>query len=97
MNTLTDVRPGCRGAWMPLGNASVFVEYELIDGQAQVLSMFINGMWVDPQDVLADHMFDRWQSELSRSLEDEAEQYSRPRLSNDIEAVHADFFRRIAA
>lgn len=54
-------------AFMPLGKASVNVEYELVDGEAQVLNAYINGMWVDPQDWLAPAVFDGWQAELTRS------------------------------
>jgi hypothetical protein len=53
-------------AYMPLGKASVNVEYELVDDEAQVLSVFINGMWTDPQDWISPVLFDRWQAELSR-------------------------------
>lgn len=53
-------------AFMPLGRASVNVEYELIDGEAQVLNAFINGQWTDPQDWIAPSVFDGWQEELTR-------------------------------
>lgn len=60
-------------AYMPMGRASVNVEYELVDGEAQVLNAFINGMWTDPQDWLAPSVFDGWQSELTQGhREDEA-------------------------
>lgn len=60
-------------AFMPLGRASVNVEYELVDDEAQVLNVLINGMWIDPQDYIAPHVFDGWQSELTREhREDQA-------------------------
>lgn len=75
-------------AHMPLGRASVNVEYELIDGQAQVLNAFINGMWTDPQDWIAPELFDNWQAELTRGAREDA-----ARVSED----GAAFLKRIGS
>lgn len=56
---------------MPLGNASVLVHYEMIDGAASLLSMVINGMHVDPEDVLDDHVLVAWCQELEHPSEDD--------------------------
>lgn len=63
-------RTGCELDRLPLGNASVLVEYEIVDGDAQVLQALINGMWIDPQDFLAESIFDSWQEELTRQHRD---------------------------
>lgn len=77
-----------RTAYMPLGKSSVNVEYELVDGQAQVLNAFINGIWTDPEDFLAESVFDDWQAELTRNAREDA-----ARLSED----GAAFLKRIGS
>jgi hypothetical protein len=73
-------------AYMPLGKASVNVEYELVDDEAQVLNVYINGMWTDPQDWIAPSVFDGWQEELTRGHRE------------DMARLHADgraFLKRV--
>ncbi len=86
------VRSGCHGAWMPLSKASVFVEYEVIDSDAQVLAVLINGMWIDPQDVLADHVFDGWQEELTRQVRADKDDHKRPRERDSFRPEHVALF-----
>jgi len=53
-------------AYMPLGEASVCVHYEMIGGQASLLAVVINGMAIIPEDWLPNHVLDNWASELER-------------------------------
>ena len=57
-------RNGCRLAHMPLGNASVLVEYELLDDRCCVLGALINGQMVDPEVFMHPDYLESWQEEL---------------------------------
>ncbi|MEN9885578.1 MAG: hypothetical protein RL758_156 [Pseudomonadota bacterium] len=55
----------CQATFMPLGNASVKVEYEVVSGQAIVLRALINGMVLDAEEVIPAHIRDAWEQELT--------------------------------
>lgn len=57
-------RSGCRLAHMPLGNASVLVEYELLDDRCNVLQMLVNGSMVDAECYLHPKTLEAWEAEL---------------------------------
>ena len=50
---------------MPLGKASVEVEFEVIDGQATVLFVCINGMWIDADEFIDSFVVDGWNELLT--------------------------------
>lgn len=54
-------------AWMPLGEASLRVFYERIDGRVGLLAVIINGMAISPDDYLPDHVTDGWIEEFERA------------------------------
>lgn len=55
----------CQAAFMPLGKASVKVEYEIVDGQAIVLRALINGMVLDAEEAIPPATQDAWEQELT--------------------------------
>lgn len=61
-----------RKAHMPLGKASVEVEYEVMDGEATVLFASVNGMWIDAGEFLAEFVVEGWEEELSRQAGEDA-------------------------
>ena len=56
---------------MPLGKASVEVEFEVVDGQATVLFVCINGMWIDADEFLAEFVVDGWNELLTSQARDQ--------------------------
>ena len=57
-------RNGCLSAFMPLGNASVWTEYELHDDRAVVLQVLINGQLIEAEDWLHPSLVESWGREL---------------------------------
>lgn len=57
---------------MPLGKASVEVEYEVMDGEATVLFASVNGIWIDAGEFLPEFVVEGWKSELTRQAGEEA-------------------------
>lgn len=51
---------------MPLGKASVEVEYEVSGGEATVLFVMINGIWIDADEFIAAVEVESWNAELTR-------------------------------
>lgn len=58
--------------YMPLGKASVEVEYEVMDGEATVLFACINGMWINADEFLPEFVVDGWTEELNRQAKEAA-------------------------
>lgn len=56
--------PGMLRTWLPLGNASLWAEYELLDDQCLVYRVLVNGQLIDPQDFIDNRVIEAWQSEL---------------------------------
>lgn len=52
-------------AHMPLGKASVEVEYEVVDGEATVLFASVNGIWIDAGEFLPEFVVDGWNELLT--------------------------------
>lgn len=73
---------------MPLGKASVEVEYEVMDGEATVLFACINGMWIDAGEFLPEFVVEGWEAELSRQAREEARD-ARYRAARALGAVAA--------
>ena len=63
---------GCQITRMPLGNASVLVEFEMQDGDALVINVLINGMWIDAEDYLSTVTVRRWEETLSEDARNDA-------------------------
>lgn len=61
-----------RKAHMPLGKASVEVEYEVTGGEATVLFASVNGIWIDAGEFLAEFVVEGWEDELSRQAAEDA-------------------------
>lgn len=69
---------GCRLGWVPLGTASVLVEYEFqpaerrthshpgSEASATVLTVLINGQQFNPEGLIESHVIDGWETELAR-------------------------------
>jgi hypothetical protein len=55
----------CQAAFMPLGKASVKVEYEIVNGQAIVLRALINGMVLDAEEAIPFTALAAWEQELT--------------------------------
>lgn len=85
-------QPGCLIARMPLGVASVLVEYENAASRDErpvvfIVNVLINSMWVDAHDCIGQGILDQWEGELTTELMADA-------YSSAIEA--AEFNRELA-
>lgn len=66
-----------RKAHMPLGKASVEVEYEVTDGEATVLFASVNGIWIDAGEFLPEFVVEGWESELTSQAGEDAREAAR--------------------
>ncbi len=72
-------RAGCHFAWMPLGKASVLVEYEFeaaerrtfdhpgTPANAMVVAVLINGALFDPEGLIDQGVIDGWELAIAES------------------------------
>lgn len=60
-------RTGCRALHMPLGNASVWTEYELLDDRAVVLQVLVNGQLIDAECFIHPLVVEAWEELLWQS------------------------------
>lgn len=56
--------PGMLRTWLPLGAASLWAEYELLDDQAIVQRVLINGQLLSAEDWIPAHVLAGWEEEL---------------------------------
>lgn len=64
---------GLRRTWLPLGDASVWAEYEVLDDQCIVYRVLINGQLVSAEDWLSSKVVADWEEELWNSHKQELE------------------------
>lgn len=61
---------------MPLGKASVEVEYGVVGDQASVLWVLINGIWIDADEHIAEFFVQGWNELLTRRHQEAANEDS---------------------
>lgn len=63
---------GTHATFMPLGDASVWVEYEFVGERVSILATLINGTIQDPDGLIAERQLELWAEELERSHKSDA-------------------------
>lgn len=61
-------RSGCRSTFLPLGNASVWAEYEMDGDRAVVLQVLVNGSLIDPESYVNPLVLEGWETLLSEDF-----------------------------